>query len=290
MRQEIHHVEEHPIPRLPDAAIAQLYRGELSRSDRWRMRLDTTTNWALTTTAGVISYSFSNADTSHVTLLVGIWMVITFLAIEARRYRYYDLWNRRLRLLEDGYWGPLLRREPQDPDAMRELAMEMERPELRLSLFSALATRMHRAYGPILLVLLAAWFIKVGQHPTPAKTLGEIAARARMAFVPGAVVLGVLFVGTLAAAMLFASSFLTRQPLGELRPRPRSRRRALWEAFARPYELAPPRLAQRRRARAAAAGGGGPGGTGGEAGNGNGAGPGTAGKTLPPEGARSAPS
>lgn len=267
MRQEIHHVEEHSIPRLPDAAIAQLYRGELSRSDRWRMRLDTTTNWALTTTAGVISYSFSNTDTSHIVLLVGIWMVITFLAIEARRYRYYDLWNRRLRLLEDGYWGPLLRREPQDPDAMRELAMEMDRPELRLSLFSALATRMHRAYGPILLVLLAAWFMKVGSHPKPAQTFDEFAHRAHMGFVPGIVVLAVLAAGALLAVALFVSSFVARAPLGELRPRPRSRRRALWEAFARPYELAPPRLAQRRRAKA------------------------SAGKSAPPppEGARSAP-
>src|SRR3954466_14360561 len=142
-----------------DLLMAQLYRGELSRSDRWRMRLDTTSNWALTTTAGVISYAFSNASTSHVVLLVGIWMVLPFLALEARRYRYYDLWNRRLRLLEHGFWGPILRHEPEDPDAMRELAAELERPVLRLSLMSALATRMNRAYGPILLVMLAAWFM-----------------------------------------------------------------------------------------------------------------------------------
>src|SRR5438132_3762698 len=107
--------------RLADVAVAQLYRGEVSRSDRWRTRLDTTTNWALTTTAAVISFGFASASTSHVPLLVGIWMVLTFLFIEARRYRYYDLWNRRLRLLEDGYWAPTLRGEPIDPDAMREL-------------------------------------------------------------------------------------------------------------------------------------------------------------------------
>ena len=102
---------------LSDAAMAQLYRGELGRSDRWRTRLDTTTNWALTTTAAVISFGFGSVGSSHVTLLVGIWMVMTFLVIEARRYRYYDLWNRRVRLMEDGYWAPMLRREPVDPDA-----------------------------------------------------------------------------------------------------------------------------------------------------------------------------
>src|SRR5688572_8929634 len=102
---------------LSDNAMAHLYRGHLGPSDRWRTRLDTTSNWALTTTAAVISFGFGSANATHVPLLVGIWMVVTFLVVEARRYRYYDLWNRRVRLLEDGYWAPLLRREPVDPDA-----------------------------------------------------------------------------------------------------------------------------------------------------------------------------
>ena len=51
MREENHTGGEHDEARLSEAAIGQLYRGELGRSDRWRMRLDTTTNWALTTTA-----------------------------------------------------------------------------------------------------------------------------------------------------------------------------------------------------------------------------------------------
>src|SRR4051812_10465542 len=113
---------------------------------------------------------------------------------------------------------------------------------------SALATRMNRAYGPILLVLLAAWFMKVAAHPHAVGSLAELAARAKTGFVPGWVVLGGLAMFTLASAALFASSFVGRAPLGELRPAPRSRRRALWEAFARPYELAPPRVPRRRRA------------------------------------------
>ncbi|HEY8209328.1 MAG TPA: DUF2270 domain-containing protein [Myxococcaceae bacterium] len=256
-----------------DLLLAQLYRGELSRSDRWRMRLDTTSNWALTTTAGVISYALSNTSTSHVVLLVGICLVLTFLALEARRYRYYDLWNRRLRLLEHGFWGPVLRHEPEDPDAMRELAAELERPVLRLSLESALATRMNRAYGPILLVLLAAWFMKVWTHPYEAKSVAEVTQRAHVGLIPGWLVLAGLVVFTLVAAALFASSFVGRLPLGELRPAPHSRRRALWEAFGRPYELAPPRVSRRQRKGAAA-----------------GEHPGTdTGEQPPPDGARSAP-
>src|SRR5207248_5491214 len=117
-----------------------------------------------------------------------------------------------------------------------------------LSLMSALATRMNRAYGPILLVLLAAWFMKVWAHPHAAGTMAELAGRAKVGFAPGWLVLAELAAFTLVSAALFASSFVGRSPLGELRPAPRSRRRALWEAFARPYEQAPPRVPRRQRA------------------------------------------
>jgi uncharacterized membrane protein len=226
---------------LSDAAMAQLYRGELSRSDTWRTRLDTTTNWALTTTAAVISFGFASATSPHVILVVGIWMVFSFMILEARRYRYYDLWNRRVRLIEDGYWAPRLRHEPLDPDAMRELAVELSRPQLQLSLFSAISTRLNRAYGPIFIVLLLSWFVKVYSHPRPPDSFGEFVQRAHVGPVPGGLLMGALFLLCLLAAYLFTSSFFIRAPLGELRPRPRSRRYTLWESFYRPYALSRPR-------------------------------------------------
>jgi uncharacterized membrane protein len=230
---------------LSDTAMAQLYRGELSRSDKWRTRLDTTTNWALTTTAAVISFGFANASSPHVTFLVGIWMVVTFLLTEARRYRYYDLWNRRVRLLEDGYWAPLLRHEPADPDALRELAVELSRPQIHLSLFSAISTRLNRTYGPILIVLLLSWFVKVYSHPKPPSNFGEFVERAHVGPVPGSFVMGMVAVLALLAAYLFISSYFVRAPLGELRPRPRPRRYTLWESFYRPYALRRPRRGSR---------------------------------------------
>ena len=237
-------------PGLSPTVMAHLFRGELSRSDTWRTRLDTTTNWALGTTAAVISLGFASATASHVILLVGFWMVTSFLLLEARRYRYYDLWNRRVRLIEGGYWTPLLRHEPVDPDAMRELAAEMSRPQIQLSLFAAIATRMNRAYGPIMLVLLIAWFVKITSHPGPAKSMDELFHRAHIGPVPGEVVLA--FVILVAAAFLtaFVSALVSRPPMGELRPRPRSQRLALWEVMFRPYGVAPPQARRSRKPRA----------------------------------------
>lgn len=225
--------------------MAQLYRGELGRSDRWRTRLDTTTNWALTTTAAVISYGFSNANSPHVILLVGIWMVISFLIIEARRYRYYDLWIRRVRLLEDGYWAPMLRHEPVDPDAIKELAIELTRPQIQLSLFSAVATRMNRAYGPILIVLLMTWFVKLYSHPVPPDSFAHFVQRAHVGPIPGVVVMIVLVLFSLFSLVLVIASIFARPPLGELRARSRPRKVALWEMFARPYAFKTPRRTRR---------------------------------------------
>ncbi|MCI0570347.1 MAG: DUF2270 domain-containing protein [Myxococcaceae bacterium] len=228
-----------------DTAMAHLYRGELSRADLWRTRLDTTSNWALTVTAAVISFTFANPVSPHVPLLAGLWLVVTFLFIEARRYRYYDFYNRRLRLLEDGYWAPLLRREPVDPDAIRELALELERPQLVLSLPSALSVRLNRTYGPILLVLLLTWFVKVYSQPQPITSWSVFLQRAHVGPIPGlAVTITVLFL-TAAALGIFILSFFTRAPLGELRTRPRTRRMALWERVYRPYALQNLRSARR---------------------------------------------
>ncbi len=229
---------------LSDTAMAHLYRGELGRSDRWRTRLDTTTNWALTTTAAVIYFGFANAASSHIPLIVGIWLVLTFLFLEARRYRYYDLWNRRLRLLEDGYWSPLLRHEPVDPDSMRELAHEMSRPQLQLSFLSAVSTRMNRAYGSLLLVLSMTWFVKVATHPTPVNSVREFFIRAHVGFVSGVLVTVLMALALIIFIFLFVFSFVARAPMGELRPRPRARKLAIGEAFLRPY---PVRLRRRSR-------------------------------------------
>jgi uncharacterized membrane protein len=46
-------------------AIAHLYRGELARMTAYRLRLDTTTNWALGTTAAMITFALGHAELPH---------------------------------------------------------------------------------------------------------------------------------------------------------------------------------------------------------------------------------
>lgn len=234
-------------PSLTPAIMVQLLRGELSRSDTWRTRLDTTTNWALTVSAAVLSVSFADARMPHGVLLIGIWMVISFLMIEARRYRYYDLWIHRVRLLEDGYFAPMIRGEPHDPDAMRELAHALARPRLRLTLPSAVGTRINRTYGPMLAVLVVTWFVKVQRHPKPATTIEAFFQNAAVGLVSGELMTAVMTVFAFAVLVVVFFAMIARQPLGEMRSRPRSDRLALWNAFLRPYGAPTPRKRRPRR-------------------------------------------
>ena len=53
----------------------------------WRDRLDRTTNWALTVTAGMLSVSLSTPTAHHGVLLFAMLIMLLLLWIEARRSR-----------------------------------------------------------------------------------------------------------------------------------------------------------------------------------------------------------
>lgn len=74
-------------------ALAHYYRGEVHRMNTWRQRLDVTTNWAIITSAGFLSFGFGNKEITHFVIVLATIIVTCFLFIEARRYKYYDLWR-----------------------------------------------------------------------------------------------------------------------------------------------------------------------------------------------------
>src|SRR6185295_5536371 len=91
-----------------NTAMVHLYRGEVSRANTWRKRLDGTTNWAVLTTGATLSFAFSSANNTHVMILINSLLIMFFLYIEARRYRFYDLWRARVRLMETEFFAEML--------------------------------------------------------------------------------------------------------------------------------------------------------------------------------------
>jgi uncharacterized membrane protein len=215
------------------SALVHLYRGEIARADAWRARLDNSTNWALTTTAAVLSFGLGSAAAPHAVILIGMYLVLNFLLIETRRYRTWDVYLRRVRLLENSVFVPLLRGEPIDPPAMHELAQMLAVPRVLIPFWIALGQRIKRAYGPVLGVLLAAWVVKLMLHHTEIRSFGDFVDRAHIGFVHGTVVLAVVAATYLSVLGIIVSSFWVTPPTTELLATPRRRRRTLREALER---------------------------------------------------------
>jgi len=89
-------------------AMVHLFRAEVTRANVWRQRLDTTTNWAVVTTGASISLAFTGSGISHIVMVLNLLLVTMFLLIETRRYRYYELWSSRVRMMETDFFAAML--------------------------------------------------------------------------------------------------------------------------------------------------------------------------------------
>src|SRR5215213_10508602 len=99
-----------------NTAMVHLYRGEVGRANTWRMRLDGTTNWAVLTTGATLSFAFSSPSNTPVMILLNSLLIMFFLFIEARRYRFYDLWRKRVRVMETEFFADMLAPQPDTDD------------------------------------------------------------------------------------------------------------------------------------------------------------------------------
>jgi uncharacterized membrane protein len=185
--------EDYPLTRAEYlSTMAHFYRGEIGRADAWRARLDPTTNWAVVTAGGMLSIAFAGPEHSHVTLLLAILLVSVFLGFEARRFRYFDVWRSRVRMLEENFFIPIIRRTLVSPrENWREfVAQDLDHPTFKISFLDAVGIRLRYNYIWIYLAILVAWTTKLYAHPVPANGVAEVVARMEAGPLPGLVVLG----------------------------------------------------------------------------------------------------
>ncbi len=181
-------------------AMAHFYRGEVSRSNTWRSRLDATTNWAVVTTGAALSFAFGGSENTPEVILIVTVLVLLFLFIEARRYRYYELWSYRVRSLENNYLAELLAGPGiARPGWEERLTRSLRQPSFPITLLEALGRRYRRNYAPLFLVLAMSWLIKLTIHPTTVTGWSDFLARSAIGPLPGWAVLslGVIFNGAL---------------------------------------------------------------------------------------------
>jgi len=180
-------------------ALAHLYRGEVYRSTVWRTRLDSSTNWAVVTTGIALSATFSSSEASPLPMVLVGLLVSVFLLFEARRYRYFNVWRARARLLETDFYAPMITGNGVRLDSgwTDLLAQDYVVPRYHISFARAIGRRLRRTYAWIFVIQAIAYYGKLAIHPEPLTNLAELWERAAIGPIPGGLVIaaGVLFHG-----------------------------------------------------------------------------------------------
>lgn len=202
--------------------LSHFHRAEIARMAGWRDRLDLTTNWALTVAAAMLSVSLSTPTSHHGVVLFAMLLTLLLLWIEARRYRFFDVYRARVRQFERHYFAQIF--SPQADFASNWLLIlgeTLRSPKFLISQRVAFARRLRRNYIYMFLILLLAWILKIstpnlqdgGPKGDFVHTVLEAITNANLGPLPGVVV--VVIVGLFYAGLIVLA-FFTRDEEGEL--------------------------------------------------------------------------
>jgi uncharacterized membrane protein len=173
------------------------------------------------TVGGALSFAFSSPNNPHFLIPIISILVAIFLLMEARRYRYHEIWASRVRVIETGYFAQMLSPDgvPRDQDWASHLASDLLTPHFTISVWEAIGRRLRRNYIWLFALLAASWNLKVYLHPLPATTFDEFIARAQVGLVPGSIVFFVGFVFNFVLTIFAVGTIKLREATGEVLPR-----------------------------------------------------------------------
>jgi uncharacterized membrane protein len=167
-----------------------------------------------------LSITFGNPQLTPLPLLLVGLMVFVFLYIEARRYRYFDIWRTRVRLLEVYFYGPMLIREPilGSVNWNQVLAQVMAYLHFHISIWEALGRRLRRNYGWIFAILGISFVGKLLVHPTPLQTFEELWQRAAVGPISGQAIFAIGAIGYGALTLLSVTTMMRQEASGRTHP------------------------------------------------------------------------
>ena len=203
-----------------NTAMVHYYRAEIQRSNVWRSRLDTTTNWAVVTVAAAITFIFAEPGNHWGVFLLVMLLVMLFLFIEARRYRYYELWSLRARLMETDFFAAMLV-PPFAPHAGWDetLAESLLQPQFPISRLEAVGRRLRNNYLAIFAILTLGVVLKLYLHPFEARSAEMFIERAHLGPLQGGVVLAGLGAFMLVLVFVTLVSQGLQEASGEVLPK-----------------------------------------------------------------------
>lgn len=209
----------------PVAATIHIYRGLMDRATTWRQRIDTPTNWAIITSGTSVSFVLNDPSHSHAVLLLVMLFTLSFLIIEARRTRYYDLWSSWVRLLETEYLAPILRdnQVTSNESWQRIMVRDMEYPHFKTSLWHLIGRRLRDNYLAIYTFLLMTWLLKllIHQPPNASSSADTFIQHAAVGPVPGWLVMIAVLASYVALLALMFTTYRHKMPSIEVISRER---------------------------------------------------------------------
>lgn len=201
-------------------AMVHFFRAEVQRANVWRQRLDTTTNWAVVSTGATLSIAFSQPEIHHAIIILNTLLVLWFLLIETRRYRYYELWSYRVRLMEtDFYAAMLVPPFHPSPEWAESLAENLLSPSFPISIWEAFGRRLRRNYIWIFILLYAAWVAKIGLFPQPVANLEAFIQRSAVGPISGEIMIGLGFGFYAFLTVVALATISMTRATGEVLPR-----------------------------------------------------------------------
>ena len=187
--------------------LIHYYRAMVGRADTWRVRMDTTTNWAIGATAALMSFALGAPEIPHYVVFLASFLTFIFLLLEGRRLTFYHLWQQRVLLLEEHFIARATRSQEEevDLDALQAaLEAHLGQTVPTMSLRKAMSRRLRRVYVYLFLAQVFGWGLKLTIHPTSATSTSEWVSRAGIGAVPGASVLTLVVATLLVGAILAA--------------------------------------------------------------------------------------
>lgn len=168
-------------------ALIHLYRAEVARMTTYRRRLDTTTNWAVTSTAIVASFAFDRPEHSHASFLFLMFINYFFLHLEARRFRAYEASRYRVRLLERSFYREVLGFEMPVGWVEHLIKALQNFYTPATDHWNALGWRLRAGYIWIYSAVLVAWLVKLDVATWPER---DPIASAALGSIPGVAIVG----------------------------------------------------------------------------------------------------
>ena len=198
-------------------AMSHFYRGELGRIMVWRQRLDVTTNWAITSSTAIVTISFSSREVPHIIFFFNLAIVWGLLWIEARRYRFYDAFRARIRMLEAHFLVPMVmeNRDLLQGEWKKLVCEDLILPCFKISKLEAIGRRLKRNYVFLFVLIMVAWITKIFLHAAaPIDGFGSFYRALSVGHIPSWLV-AAIFVGTLVSVTAI-TIYVSRRSTGEI--------------------------------------------------------------------------